>query len=760
MKFSKRIIVFALILPLGFTVQAQETYRGKVVDAIHNAAIVGVWISKGTNKAGVTDLEGKFTIKAAMTGDTIEVSHLGYYPVQLILKPGIEFLNINLEPKTTQLNEVVIAAFNRKRVLLNEPAALSVLSPEDFKRNNDITITPFLNAVPGVYMHSGALNTNRITIRGIGSRSLFSTNKIKAYINEIPITTGDGETTIEDIALQAVDRVEVIKGPNSSSYGAGLGGAILFTSARSKYRESNFQADFTAGSFGQRRITLKAQHSDDHKNINIISNVTHSDGFRDNNKYDRKSIALIGNFYTGENNIIHVFGNFINLKAFIPSSLDRNTFENNPSAAAFTWQQSMGFEDYDKSLIGIAYEHTFNKQWHQTTSLFTGSRNAFELRPFNILTESTQSLGARSSVFLNSFLNDHVINWSLGMEYFTDWYNWQTLENVNRKAGALLSNNQEKRNYLNVFTQFEFQINSRSWITAGLNLNHTQYILEDIFAADSINQSGTYSFKTTLSPRVAILHKFNKELSLYLNLSHGFSPPTLAETLTPEGLINPNIKPESGYNVEVGARGLTWNKKLQFDLSVYHMFIKNLLVARRVDDDQFVGVNAGSTRHKGIEMQLNYPIIKNKNLQLIGYGNLSLTDYKFKDFVDGNDNYSGNKLTGNPAKIIHTGFDFKSKSGVYFHLNFKYIDKIPVNDNNDIYAEAYHLFNFKLGYNCVFAKSFSVGLSAGINNIFDEDYASMILINAQGFGGNEPRYYYPGLPRNYYTQIKLAYKLL
>ena len=46
-------------------------------------------------------------------------------------------------------------------------------------------------------------------------------------------------------------------------------------------------------------------------------------------------------------------------------------------------------------------------------------------------------------------------------------------------------------------------------------------------------------------------------------------------------------------------------------------------------------------------------------------------------------------------------------------------------------------------------------ITTGIKNLLNEKYASMILINAQGFNGNKPRYYYPGLPRNYFISLNL-----
>ncbi|NAY91924.1 hypothetical protein GTQ34_08340 [Muricauda sp. JGD-17] len=57
------------------------------------------------------------------------------------------------------------------------------------------------------------------------------------------------------------------------------------------------------------------------------------------------------------------------------------------------------------------------------------------------------------------------------------------------------------------------------------------------------------------------------------------------------------------------------------------------------------------------------------------------------------------------------------------------------------------------------AKRFSLGLNVGVNNIFNTRFAQFVLINAVGFGGSEPRYFYPGNARNYYGGIRLQYRL-
>ena len=97
---------------------------------------------------------------------------------------------------------------------IHMPVPFMKMTTRQLQKDNDVAITPALNRVSGVYMHSGALNTNRITIRGIGNRSPFSTTKIRAYLDDIPLTSGDGETTIEDIDLSLINEVKVWKGPD------------------------------------------------------------------------------------------------------------------------------------------------------------------------------------------------------------------------------------------------------------------------------------------------------------------------------------------------------------------------------------------------------------------------------------------------------------------------------------------------------------------------------------------------------------------
>src|SRR5690606_26590295 len=113
------------------------------------------------------------------------------------------------------------------------PASVGILTAAELHRINNTDNSIAMNMISGVQMQSATFNTNRISIRGIGARTPYGTNKIRAFFGNIPLTSGDSETTIEDLDIENLQQVEIIKGPLSSVYGAGLGGAILLTPGRS-----------------------------------------------------------------------------------------------------------------------------------------------------------------------------------------------------------------------------------------------------------------------------------------------------------------------------------------------------------------------------------------------------------------------------------------------------------------------------------------------------------------------------------------------
>ena len=648
-----------------------------------------------------------------------------------------------------QLSLDTIISVNANR--LESRPAFHLIGKAMMDLNDGISTQTVLNQVPGVYMHSGTLSTNRITIRGVGNRSPFATSKIRAYFNDIPLTSGIGETSLEDIDLGLIDEIEIWKGPTASRYGAGLGGLIHYQTSS---RTPGISLETKLGSFGLVRTSenIVLNNNSGTTQVRINHNFTKREGWRENSKYQRQGIALLVD-NKGPRHKLNFLFHHIDLLGQIPSSLNQDDFENNPEKAAFTWKQVQGFEDYKKTLSGISYTSIWPGNWQLNSSVSYLGRTGNESRPFNILEDSNSNITAR--LVLNREINK--MRMKTGVELYGDRYNWETFETTLGTQGPSLDKFNERRKYINIFSEINLEINPKWTIEAGLNLNRSLYSIKD----PPPQIPNDFAFHWIVSPNANLTYKPSLNHNLYLTTSHGFSNPTLEETLTPEGDINSSIGPETGWNFELGAKGYLVADNLSYDISVYRMHIKNLLVTRTYPDlnngfDQIISENAGETLHSGLDALLQYQILKRKNTELSISGTYSFQNFVFKDFVDDENNYSNNQLTGT---IPHRFFGILKFT--YLNLDitsqFQFTDEIPMRDDNSIFSEPYKLMHLKATYVISLNKKLRLQATLGLNNIFDQGYASMILVNAGSFGGNAPRYFYPGNPKNWYGGVKMNY---
>jgi len=757
----KSLFFAILSLFLVQQIQAQDS-TGKVVDSENSATLSDVSIVNIDGAfSTITSVNGAFTLPKTAT---YIFSKDGYVSKTILIQAD-SYTIVKLEAQLENLSEVIITSNNFQSKLKALPTAVSVISAKEIEGNDAVNIAPVLNTVPGVFMHNGTLTTNRITMRGIGSRNLFGTSKIRAYYQDIPLTNGSGASSIEDIEMQTLGRIEILKGPSSSLYGAGLGGTIQLIPSKGSFDELSINSGYTFGSYGLQKQLLQANLGSLKNTAKITYSNVHSDGYRANNETDRQTLTIATNHYLGDSDKLSFVGNYVDLKAYIPSSLNEDDYLNDPRSAAFTWGRAKGYEDYKKGLFGLSWQHDYNSKTKQYTSIFTSFLDANEPRPFNVLQEKTKGIGLRTRIASQSIIFDRVFEWTLGAEIFKDHNSYQTFKNLYRDfapeigsvQGDLLSDFKEKRRYLNLFFDSKYKISEKTIATIGLNFNATSYSLEDNFTTNASDYSGNYDFGGIFSPKLGLSHQVSENAMLYTSISHGFSPPSLEETLLPDGLINTDIKPESGWNYEIGSRGSLLGDKLHFDIALYRMDVKNLLVARRTASDEFIGVNAGKTQYNGLEMALNYQLLKTEKLKIYHSNALALNDFKFKSFVDDTEDYSRNDLTGVPNLTFNSMLNIETNFGLYALLNYNYVGEIPMRDDNSVYSDHYQLLNTKFGYRSDRDRSIQFELFVGFNNIFDEKYASMLLINAGSFGANAPRYYYPGVPSNYYAGANLKF---
>ena len=351
MFYKKRVLIFFLIC---FShVFSQSNITGKIIDADNNIPLGTVSIINISNqKVLISNTSGTFQLNES---GFYSFKKEGYIEKTVMLAYGKHYIiQLNINP--AELNEVIINSNHIPKKLKKAIASINIISQKEIEYANNINIATSLNRIPGVFMQSGALNTNRITIRGIGSRNLFGTSKIRAYFKDIPLTNGSGETNIEDFELGAISRLEITKGAVSSIYGAGLGGTINLIPKQGHFSQQIINNEFTIGSFGLFKNLTNIKLSSKTSNFNTTYSNTHSDGYRENNEYNRQTFTITSNHFINEKNELSFLASYINLKAFIPSSINETTFLNSPKSAAFTWNSSKGFEDTKRGVFWLILE--------------------------------------------------------------------------------------------------------------------------------------------------------------------------------------------------------------------------------------------------------------------------------------------------------------------------------------------------------------------------------------------------------------------
>jgi iron complex outermembrane recepter protein len=676
---------------------------------------------------------------------------------------GISEVETTVDTLIRQLDVFVVEAFNRRQEIISIPGAVSSIGNVVLERENaSVNILPALQYAPGIFAQQGATNTSRVVIRGTGARVPYATGKIRAYFNNIPLTNSSGITFIEDIDPSVIEQMEIIKGPAPSVYGAGLGGTIVINARQPMLRRSGISNSTQIGAYDHFRNSTLMDYAGERLATSLVYTHTQSDGYRENNEFRRDALTSVSQFTALGNTRFTTLFAFSGTKSHIPSSIDSTTYIQSPASAAANWLRARGFEKGQRFLGGVTATRLFPNRFTAHLSIFGLWHDEMERRPFDFVYEERYTLGSRLRLVHEGLLGIDALDFSFGGEFFRENYTYSNHENPGALGvqGDPFTDNKEKVTTLNFFTQTDGSFGPLN-VSAGINVNFLQRNYSDLFNPESQNLSGIYDYGYIVSPRLALSYLYIPDNGVYVSISHGFAPPSLDETLTPEGFINPDILPEKSWNLEFGFRGKLWNNRFFYDLSLYRMQIQDLLVAQRVGEDAWVGRNAGESIHRGIESEVHWVAIRRAMQERWGFrelsfrGNLTINDFRFSDFTDRGNDYSGNKIPGVPDYVFFASIYAESPGGFYLMPTYRNVGSMPMNDRNSLSSLSYSVVDVTVGYK---PKIWNIksDIFFRINNVFNEKYASMILVNAPSFGPAAPRYYYPGLPIHFLVGVKLG----
>lgn len=654
------------------------------------------------------------------------------------------------------LSEVTVSAFGETGTKQKVPAAITVLGNRQFQRYGNVSLVPAFNTAAGVRMEERSPGSYRLSIRGSLLRSPFGVRNVKIYWADMPLTDAGGNTYLNLIDPNSIGTAEILKGPAGSVYGAGTGGVVTL---RERYRQLEDRGvggnvQLQAGSFGMWGASAFLTGSHQTFQWNFLQAHLQADGYRRNSNM-RRDVTQFNSVwrYSGKTalNLLAIYGD---LGYRTPGGLTLVQMQQDPRQARQATPTLPSAEAqragiYNKTLFtGLSHQWKWSSEFQNTTSvLYT---NTYFQNPFitNYETRVENGLGLRTRFNWDRSWAKQSIGLVFGAEWQKGWSQIDSSANIGGVPAGNTVRSQVQSGQYFLFAQVNYKP-ARQWLVqAGLSYNHFSYNLQP--------STSLLNYDDPWLPRLALQYSFARELNVYASVAKGYSSPTLAEVKPSAGGFDTNLQAEYGWNYEAGIKGNVLHSRIRFDLALFQFNLNDAIVRRTNAAGAEFFVNAGSTAQKGIEIQAEWFALRAgqhrwiQNLSL--WSSVSVYQFTFTDYKSGNNDFSGNDLTGVPGQTILGGIDLDTRNGFYVQGTVNYTSRLPLNDANDQYADAYTLVQGRIGWKMARKNGHTIDLFLGIDNALNQAYSLGNDINAFG-----RRYYNPSATRNYYGGVRFSF---
>lgn len=488
------------------------------------------------------------------------------------------------EPQEYLLDPLVITAQRRETKDLETPASVTVVRHDDFEKHGDSTVMEALRRVTGVTDYSYGpggddvgSSYSRVMLRGFDKGALVMVNGAPVNVNNY--------ASVNSIPLDAIDRIEVVKGANSVLYGPeALGGVINI---------------ITKKGTGKTRTTIRATGGNYRKAYTV---TTQGDGFLfsynrdyldefDHAQMDRPSAG------TYRVNGKYQRSNFFTSLALSPDlQLNWNYVKLDPM---------FGQRDLKTGKVkGTQYDYEDTK--HTASLVYTDKPHRIK----TILSYNSKKVDGRSITSNVVKRSADSSNYTVSNLYFDTQKEWTFGTGDRDSLIAGVTGKHEKydqkyantadniRNSFGVYASYRKAYNDRFSTILGFrgeHIGHTEFEGED---------------HNVLLPQFQSLYKVDDKTSWYVNVGRAFEMPAINSHTSSGGtsgdIIRKNgIKPESGWTYETGLKRLTDTSSAK--LSVFYMDYKNKFQWKYFDwlpdPKNKIQVNLGKFQNTGVELE-------------------------------------------------------------------------------------------------------------------------------------------------------------
>ncbi len=681
---------------------------------------------------------------------------------------------------TTNINigEVIVSSLRMDRKIRKLPATMSVAGAFDYKKNLSMTLSDVLKTKPGIAMKSDGIWATGINIRGLDENRLVILVDGNRVETATDLTASLSMTDINDI-----ERVEVIKGAQSSLYGTGAMGGIVNIITKDGYFKDNpfFSANIISGyTSGNNLVSNHAAVSTGAGKWYLRVSGTYADAGDMNTP-----MGILPNSRFTTNNLSAKAGikPFKNHQLKIQYQRNRSSDVGIPGGEAFPGPAEAKYSDIGRHLFNAGYEITdisdnfsslqlsyFTQYILRDVSMKPNTVTEAALPNNNIqrttpvlvtptgehLTTGAQLRGTWNFTEKNTFIAG-VDVW--GRKLTTSREKYIRVDILNPAGQIIKTNNMERGetpipesrfNSAGLYFQDEASlIDGRLTLITGGRIDRVWINNEQGFDVDYLIVNGDrndspptqrLTFKkgseqsSSWSANAGLLYSLGKDADASMNLARSFRAPSLEERFKYIDLGNfvqlgdPSLMPESGYSADLGIR--VWNPAFTLQSGIFMNAITNMISEI---PGEFIFTLTSESKPDTL------PALISTNLsKALLYGFDFSFDYNFVDnfvlfasgaYVRGKNRDSGENLPRIPPLNGHSGIRYtypKLGSTEIAITSASKQEKIAPGERSTggyySLSMALHTIKFKIG---------NAGLQffSGIDNITNRSYTNHLSTN-------------------------------
>ena len=467
----------------------------------------------------------------------------------------------------SDLDPVVVTATKTETPQERLGAAVTVVTEEEIQEKNYATLEEALRHVPGVdIQRSGGLGkTAQIRIRGAGPQ------QVQVMIDGMRVKSPtQGVAELNDLSLDAIERIEVVRGPQSTLHGADAIGGVVNIITKKGQGPPSGTVKLEAGTFETYRE--QATLSGSWKAFSYSLSGSHYDtrGYLKNDDATQNAFAGRFDFAFPWDATLTLSGRYSKTWSDLP------VFSTNPTVFDPNAQQQS--ETY---LYNLAYDQKLFDWWSTRLRYGQWWNNAgFQNPPppGGFTTNSQINTRRREFEWLNSVKTGPWNTVTFGAEHRND-------------AGRNRFVFRQEINVVSGFVQDELRLFDRVILGGGL-----RYEDNDVFG-DALTGRAS----------IAVLIK-ETGTRLRAAWGEGFRAPTLNDLFFP-GFGNPDLLPERSESYEVGVDQRLWQDRVRFGVTFFHNQFNDLIQIVPQPGGLFLPQNVGRAITEGVEFYSEvYPV--------------------------------------------------------------------------------------------------------------------------------------------------------